>query len=51
LRAALLYMHRDAQGAAILASWRIARFVAAADADYDPLRQMANAAADVRLAP
>jgi len=51
LRAALLYMHRDAQGAAILASWRIARFVAAADADYDPLRQMANAAANVRLAP
>ena len=50
LRAALLEMHTDAEGAAILASWRIARFAAAVDADYDPLRHMAGAAADVRLA-
>jgi phosphonate transport system substrate-binding protein len=50
IRAALLEMHTDAEGAAILQGWRIARFVAAVDADYDPLRQMAGAAADVRLA-
>jgi phosphonate transport system substrate-binding protein len=50
IRAALLEMHADADGAAILASWRIARFVGATDADYDPLRRMAGAAANVRLA-
>ncbi len=50
LRAALVEMHTDAEGAAILASWRIARFAAAADADYDPLRHMARVAANVRLA-
>ncbi len=49
LKAALLEMHTDRAGAAILASWRIARFVTAADADYDPLRNMARAAADVQL--
>lgn len=50
IRAALIEMHADPEGAAILANWRIARFIAATDADYDPLRRMARAAADVRLA-
>lgn len=50
IREALTGMHADAEGAAILANWRIARFVAAQDSDYDSLRQMARAAAGVRLA-
>ena len=50
IRAALLEMHAEADGAAILASWRIARFVGATHADYDSLRRMAGAAANVRLA-
>jgi len=50
LRGALIGMHTDAEGAAILATWRIARFVAADDRDYDSLRQMERTAAAVRLA-
>jgi phosphonate transport system substrate-binding protein len=50
IRTVMLAMHNDAEGAAILDGWGIERFVAAADADYDPLRHMARTAADARLA-
>jgi len=49
IRAVLLGMHADAEGAAILDGWHIAHFAAASDADYDPLRTMARAAAAARL--
>jgi phosphonate transport system substrate-binding protein len=50
LRETLLDMHTDAEGAAILDTWCIARFTAVADADYDPLRKMARLAEGVKLA-
>ncbi|MGH7357682.1 MAG: phosphate/phosphite/phosphonate ABC transporter substrate-binding protein [Candidatus Rokuibacteriota bacterium] len=40
LRAALLAMHEDAEGRAILGDGLIARFVRVRDADYDPIRAM-----------
>ena len=44
-----LGMHEDDEGRAILARGRIARFVAAHDTDYDPIRRMADVAASVSL--
>ena len=40
LRAALLAMHEDAEGRAILADGCMARFVRVEDADYNPIRAM-----------
>jgi phosphonate transport system substrate-binding protein len=40
LRAALLSMHEDPKGKAILADGLITRFVRVEDADYDPIRAM-----------
>jgi phosphonate transport system substrate-binding protein len=45
LRACLLDMPADPAGRAVLAAGRLARFVPAADADYDPIRAMAQEAA------
>lgn len=44
LRHALLTMHEDAGGRAILAEAEIARFTAVTDRDYDPIREMARLA-------
>lgn len=46
----LLGMHHDPAGRAILSTWGIARFAAARDGDYDPIRAMARTAAGVTLA-
>ena len=48
LRQALLGMHRDPAGRAVLAEARIARFVAVADSDYDAIREMAKVAEGVK---
>jgi phosphonate transport system substrate-binding protein len=40
IRAALLAMHEDMQGRAILTAGLISRFVPVEDADYDPIRAM-----------
>ena len=40
LRETLLTMHADPDGRRILAAGLLARFVAARDADYDPVREM-----------
>jgi phosphonate transport system substrate-binding protein len=45
IQAALLDMHRDPTGRLILAAGLIDRFVTVDDTDYDPIRQMATAAA------
>jgi phosphonate transport system substrate-binding protein len=45
LREALLAMHGDPEGRAILADGLIARFVPVRDADYDPIREMLRRAA------
>jgi phosphonate transport system substrate-binding protein len=45
LREALLAMHGDPDGRAILADGLIARFVPVRDADYDPIREMLRRAA------
>jgi phosphonate transport system substrate-binding protein len=47
LRAALLAMHEDAGGRAILGDGLIARFVRVQDADYDPIRAMVARAIEV----
>jgi ABC-type phosphate/phosphonate transport system substrate-binding protein len=47
LRAALLAMHEDAEGRAILGDGLIARFVRVQDADYDPIRAMVARAVEV----
>jgi phosphonate transport system substrate-binding protein len=44
-----LRMHREAFGRALLALAGLARFVAAQDRDYDPIRTMALAAAEVPI--
>ncbi len=44
LRAALLAMHEDGEGRAILADGLMARFVPVTDADYDPIRAMVRRA-------
>ncbi|MFM7426287.1 MAG: PhnD/SsuA/transferrin family substrate-binding protein [Elainella sp.] len=49
LRQAFLEMHTDPEGRAILAQGLIARFAAVTDADYDPIRQMAQQAEAVLL--
>jgi ABC-type phosphate/phosphonate transport system substrate-binding protein len=49
LRRALLAMHRDAAGRAVLASGLVDRFTTVADPDYDEIRRMAREAAPVRL--
>jgi phosphonate transport system substrate-binding protein len=50
LRALLLDLNLDEPGREILAQARIARFIAAHDADYDPIRRMAHKADRVLLA-
>ena len=42
-------MHADAAGARILAQWGISHFAAVRDADYDPIRQMAQQAESITL--
>lgn len=49
LRDALLGMHSDTEGARILAQWGIGGFAAVRDADYDPIRQMAQQAEAITL--
>jgi phosphonate transport system substrate-binding protein len=49
LREALLGMHEDEEGAAILAAGMVARFVPVRDADYDDIREKARLAERVRL--
>jgi phosphonate transport system substrate-binding protein len=46
LRSAVLSMHTDAAGQAVLAAARIKKFVTVVDADYDPIRHMAQIAAE-----
>jgi phosphonate transport system substrate-binding protein len=50
LRAALLAMHSDAEGRAILRAGRLARFVTVEDAAYDPIRAQLRRASTVDLA-
>jgi phosphonate transport system substrate-binding protein len=50
LRALLLDLNLDEPGREVLAQGRIARFIAAHDADYDPIRRMARKADRVMLA-
>ncbi len=49
LRSALLRMHEDDQGRAILSGGLIDRFVAVHDADYDDLRHKVRSAKGVRF--
>lgn len=49
IRNALLAMHCDADGAAVLQSSGISSFVASEDRAFDPLREMEAAARNVRL--
>jgi len=49
LRRALLTMHRDDEGRAILAAGLLDRFTRVRDADYDEIRHMAREAAPIRL--
>ncbi len=51
LRAALLSLHTDSEGAAILARGHVAHFVPAVDADYDRIREMAGVAEGLVLSP
>ncbi|MCL6512428.1 MAG: PhnD/SsuA/transferrin family substrate-binding protein [Anaerolineae bacterium] len=44
LREALTHMHADAQGSALLARHRLARFAPVADSDYDDVRAMLKTA-------
>lgn len=46
---ALLDMHGDETGRAILAQWGISHFTAVSDSHYDPIRTMARAAEGVSL--
>ena len=50
LRSILLDLALEQRGREILARARIARFIAAHDADYDPIRRMARKAERVMLA-
>jgi phosphonate transport system substrate-binding protein len=50
LRALLLGLHKEAFGKVMLEGARLERFVAAADHDYNPIRAMAEKAAEVSLA-
>jgi hypothetical protein len=49
LRATFLKRQRDQQGLAILQLWCMAHFDPVDDVAYDPIRQMAADAANVRL--
>jgi len=49
IRAALLAMHEDPEGEAILAAGQVARFAPVDDADYDTIRQKARHAERVRF--
>jgi phosphonate transport system substrate-binding protein len=49
LRRTFLAMHEDSEGRVVLARGRIMRFVSAHDTDYDPIRRMADVAANVSL--
>jgi phosphonate transport system substrate-binding protein len=49
IRTTLLELHGEPLGGAVLGTGAIARFVPVADADYDPIRDMAQVAATVRL--
>jgi phosphonate transport system substrate-binding protein len=49
VRAALVSMHQDAEGAEILASGLAAGFAAVSDLDYDPIRETASEAGPVAL--
>jgi phosphonate transport system substrate-binding protein len=49
LRGIMLGMHRDPGGRAILREASIARFAGVTDRDYDPIRRMSRAAANVVL--
>jgi len=49
LRRAMLGMHREPAGRAILREARMARFAAVTDHDYDPIRRMASIAGEGRL--
>lgn len=51
LQHALLEMHRDLEGAAVLAAAMTARWVAVSDAEYHPIRGMALEAAIVHWTP
>lgn len=48
VRSLFLQMHQDPQGEQMLAAGAIAHFVAVSDADYDPIRQMAERAERVQ---
>jgi phosphonate transport system substrate-binding protein len=50
LRKLLLKMDEDPMGGPILSAGRMARFVAASDTDYDPIRRMARAAKQITVA-
>ena len=49
LRLTILSMHRDPGGRAILRAAHMARFASVSDADYDPVRRMANIAGSAVL--
>jgi phosphonate transport system substrate-binding protein len=49
VRQLFLTMHQDPEGQAILAAGQLARFAPVEDRDYDPIRQMAQIAAPVKL--
>lgn len=49
LRKLFLQMDEDPRGRPILSGGRMARFVAASDTDYDPIRSMARAAEQITL--
>jgi hypothetical protein len=49
LRIALLDMHRDPRASHVLASGRVHRYVQVQDADYDPIRIMADIGANIAL--
>ena len=48
MRSALLGMHADAEGRAILAGAGLSRYAPVRDADYDDIRRMAREAQRVR---
>ena len=50
LRKLLLKMDEDPMGGPILSAGRMARFIAASDTDYDPIRRMARAAKQITVA-
>lgn len=49
IRDALIALHRHAEGGAILALGRLAKFTSVLDSDYDSIREMAGICRDIRL--